>query len=378
MKYAIYISGCDGYNFITSIPYDQTRYPGQSAMIITRTPLRVCLGGGGTDVKEYYERFGGYVVSAAINQYIYVVIHNSFDRSLRICYSKREIVERADDVHHPVVREAMKLFDITDRGIEIISFADIASDTGLGSSSSFTVALVAALAAYKGVRMTRYEMAEMACHIERDILKEAGGKQDQYIAAFGGILALILEPSGKVVVSPVQISNESIELLEENILLFYTGIRRNSFKVQRALVRGLRKQKRTVDNLHEIKRLGFDTEEMLRNGNVNRYVNLLKEHWRAKQQLSEMITNGRVTRLYEQAMANGAEGGKLIGAGGGGYLLFYCSDPIKREQLRRTMSQEGLEETRYTFDFTGVTVLANDGKPNKKGNSQYLAQQGVS
>lgn len=334
-------------------------------MIITRTPLRICLGGGGTDVKEYYERFGGYVVSAAINQYIYIVIHNSFDKSLRICYSKREIVNCADEVHHPVVREAMKLFDIRDQGIEIISFADIASDTGLGSSSSFTVGLVAALAAYKGVRMTRYEMAEMACHIERDLLKEAGGKQDQYIATFGGILALIIELSGKVIASPVQISHESIELLERNVLLFYTGIKRNSFKVQRALVRGLRKQTRTIDNLHEIKRLGYQTEDILRKGDIDRYATFLQEHWQAKQQLSEMITNGRINRLYQLATDKGAQGGKLIGAGGGGYLLFYCPDPVKRDQLRHAMRQEGLEEMKYSFDFSGVTILANDGTRTK-------------
>jgi len=323
------------------------------------------LGGGGTDVKEYYERYGGYVVSAAIDQYIYIVIHNSFDKSIRICYSKREIVDTADQVHHPVVREAIKLFGITATGIEIISFADVPSDTGLGSSSSFTIGLVAALAAYKGLRMTRHEIAEMACHIERDILKEAGGKQDQYIASFGGISCLIFQEDGKVVIGPTQISHESVEALEKNVLLFYTGIKRASFKLQRALIRGVKKENDAVRKLHEIKRLGVEIEEILRRGDLDRCAESLKKHWEAKQRLSDYVTNGRINRLYRIAMESGAMGGKLIGAGGGGYLLFYCSDPERRSDLRIAMAKEGLAELRYRFDFSGVSVLVDDGVRNK-------------
>lgn len=334
-------------------------------MIITRTPLRICLGGGGTDVKEYYERYGGYVVSAAINQYIYIVIHNSFDKSIRVCYSKREIVDTADEVHHPVVREAMKLFGITDSGIEIISFADIPSDTGLGSSSSFTVGLVSALAAYKRLRMTKYEIAEMACHIERDLLKEAGGKQDQYIAAFGGISTLIYQEDGKVLVSPLQVSHATVEALERNALLFFTGIRRNSFKVQQALVRGIKKESRTLASLHEIKRLGMETEEILRKGEIDRYADSLRQHWEAKQRLSDRVTNGRINQLYRSAIENGALGGKIIGAGGGGYLLLYCSREEKRQQLREALLAQGMQELRYAFDLTGTTVLVDDRVRNK-------------
>ncbi len=337
-------------------------------MIITRTPLRICLGGGGTDVKDYYEQFGGYVVSAALNQYIYIVIHNNFEKSIRICYSKREIVNTADEVHHPVVREAMKLFDITDKGIEIISFADVPSDTGLGSSSSFTVGLISALAAYQRVKMTKYEIAEMACRIERDLLKEAGGKQDQYIAAFGGITVLNFQQDSKVIVSPVQISHESVAELEKNTLLFYTGIRRNSFKVQQALIRGVKKQTRTLDSLHEIKRLGIETEEILRNGNIDRYAEFLRQHWEAKQKLSDMVSNGRINHLYQKAMEGGAQGGKIIGAGGGGYLLLYCADSGKQTVIRKIMKGSGLEELKYSFDFTGTSVLVDDGMRSKKSN----------
>ena len=334
-------------------------------MILTRTPLRICLGGGGTDIKEYYERFGGYVVSAALNQYIYIVIHKHFEKNIRLCYSRREIVHSSDEVRHPVVHEAMKLFGIEGGGFEIISFADIPSDTGLGTSSSFTVGLIAALAAYKRVRMTKYEIAEMACHIERDLLQEAGGKQDQYIAAFGGIACLVFEKNGKVMVSPVQVSHESVQGLERSILLFYTGIKRSSPKVQRALIRGVRKETDALSSLHEIKRLGMETEEILRTGAIGRYAELLRGHWDAKQKLSEAVTNGRINRLYELARANGATGGKIIGAGGGGYLLVTCDGEEDRRRLKAALEAGGLEEMEYRFDFNGTTVLVDDGVESK-------------
>ena len=329
-------------------------------MILTRTPLRICLGGGGTDIRDYYEKFGGYVVSAALNQYIYIVIHKHFEKNIRLCYSKKEIVQSSEEVRHPVVYEAMKLFGIEAGGFEIISFADIPSDTGLGTSSSFTVGLITALATYKGVRMSKYEIAEMACHIERDLLNEAGGKQDQYIAAFGGVTSFNFEKEGKVVVSPVRISHDTVEALERKILLFYTGIKRSSPKVQKALIRGVRKEAGTLSSLHDIKRLGIETEEILRSGNINRYAESLRNHWEAKQKLSEAVTNGRINRLYQLAMENGASAGKLIGAGGGGYLLFTSPTEQDAGRLRTALAQEGLEEMKYRFDFTGTTVLVDD------------------
>lgn len=337
----------------------------RTVMILTRTPLRICLGGGGTDVREYFERFEGYVVSAAINRYIYVAIHRNIEKTIRVCYSKRELVDTADQVRHPVVREAFKIFEIEEGGFEILSFADIPSDTGLGSSSSFTVGLITALAAFKGIKMTRYEIAEMACHIERDLLREAGGKQDQYIAAFGGITCLIFQKDGRVLVCPVQISHDSIRALEENIIVFDTGIKRNSPKVQATLIRGVKKETRTLDSLHIIKNLGIATEEILRTGELDRYADFLKQHWAEKQRLSDAVTNGRINRLYEIAMKNGGMGAKLIGAGGGGYLLVYCSDAHKREQVKHAFQQEGLEQLYYGFDLGGTTVLVDDSATNK-------------
>lgn len=334
-------------------------------MIITRTPSRICLGGGGTDLKDYYSQHGGFLVSAAINQYIYIVIHKHFEKNIRLCYSKREIVQSSDEVRHPVVHEAMKLFDIKEGGFEIISFADIPSDTGLGTSSSFTVGLVTALAAYQGIKMTRYEVAEMGCRIEREILGEAGGKQDQYIAAFGGITCLIFEPTGKVLVTPLQISHASVEKLEENILLFYTGLRRNSPRVQEALIQGVKARTQTLESLHEIKRLGHETETILHNGDLDRYGEVLREHWENKKRLSGEISNSKIDELYEKALTCGALGGKLIGAGGGGYLLLFCPDPQARESVRFLMTEEGLEELNYRFDFSGSMVLVGDGIDQK-------------
>lgn len=334
-------------------------------MIITRTPLRICLGGGGTDLLEYYTRHGGFLISATLNQYIYIVIHKHFEKNIRLCYSKREIIQSSDEVKHPVVHEAMKLFDVKEGGFEIISFADIPSDTGLGTSSSFTVGLITALAAYQGIKMTRYEVAEMACRIEREILGEAGGKQDQYIAAFGGITCLIFELSGKVVVTPLEISYTSVEKLEENILIFYTGVRRNSPKVQEALIEGVRMRRATLESLHDIKRLGVETEAILRSGEIDRYGDILDQHWEAKKRLSHEITNSKTNELYEKARARGALGGKLIGAGGGGYLLLYCPDARSREAIRALMDAEGLEELHYRFDFSGSTVLVDEGADSR-------------
>lgn len=334
-------------------------------MILTRTPIRICLGGGGTDLRDYYDKYGGYVVSAALNQYIYIAIHKHFEKNIRLCYSKKEIVQSSEEVQHPVVQEAMKLFGIEGGGVEIISFADIPSDTGLGTSSSFTVGLITALATYKNIRMSKYEIAEMACHIERDLLNEAGGKQDQYIAAFGGITSFNFEKDGKVIVSPVRISHDTVENLERKILLFYTGIKRSSPKVQKELIRGVRKETDALTSLHEIKRLGIETEEILRTGNIDRYSEFLRHHWEAKQKLSDAVTNGRINRLYQLALKKGASGGKLIGAGGGGYLLFVCPTEEDATRLRLALSEEGLEEMKYRFDFTGTTVLVDDNVETK-------------
>lgn len=330
-------------------------------MILTRTPLRICLGGGGTDIADYYQRFGGYVVSAAINEYIYIVIHKHFEKNIRLCYSKREIVVSSDEVRHPIVHEAMKLFGIEGGGFEIISFADIPSDTGLGTSSSFAVGLITALAAYKQAKMNRYEIAEMACHIERERLNEPGGKQDQYIAAFGGITSLDIDVEGKVSVSPVQISHSSLQSLEQSVMLFYTGIRRSSPKVQRELIRNVRKETDSLAGLHAIKALGLDTEKILRTGAIEQYPVLLRRHWEIKQRLSEAVTNGRINRLYQLALNYGATAGKLIGAGGGGYLLLTAPTEEARRSLKVALETEGLEQLDYHFDFTGTTVLVDDG-----------------
>ncbi|MBI4970698.1 MAG: hypothetical protein HZC17_02540 [Candidatus Omnitrophica bacterium] len=334
-------------------------------MIIARTPLRICLGGGGTDVKEYYSKHGGYLISAAINQYIYIVIHKHFEKNIRLCYSQREIVQTSEEVRHPLVHEAMKMFNIKGGGIEIISFADIPSDTGLGTSSSFLVGLITVLAAYKKIELTRHEIAQMAVRIEREILKEAGGKQDQYIASFGGIQCLMFEKNGRVIPTPLNITNENVKTLEKSALIFYTNVRRNSPNVQTKLIEGIRKKQATLSSLHYIKQLGFRTEEVLCNGNIHEYGDLLDEHWEAKKKLSDKISNSKTNELYERAQKMGATGGKLIGAGGGGYLLLYCSTEKARANVRSMMKKESCEEMRYKFEFEGTKVLIDDTADEK-------------
>ena len=334
-------------------------------MIIARTPLRICLGGGGTDIMDYYSRFGGYLISAAINQYIYIVIHKHFEKNIRLCYSQREIVHSSEEVKHPVVQEAMKMFNIKGGGIEIISFADIPSDTGLGTSSSFTVGLITVLAAFKKINLTRFEIAEMAVKIEREILKEAGGKQDQYIAAFGGITCLMFEKDGRVIPTPLKISHENVKMLEESALIFYTGMRRNSPPVQTKLIEGIKKGKTTLSSLHFIKELGFRTEAVLSNGNIQEYGKLLDEHWQAKKKLSDKISNARVNEIYDEALSLGATGGKLIGAGGGGYLLLYCPTDKTKANVRNLMKKEEMEEMRYKFEFEGTKILIDDTADEK-------------
>ncbi|MBI4398626.1 MAG: hypothetical protein HY586_05830 [Candidatus Omnitrophica bacterium] len=340
-------------------------------MIIARAPIRVCLGGGGTDVKEYYSEHGGFLLSAALNQYIYIVIHKHFEKNIRLCYSKKEIVLSSEEVKHPVVGAAMKYFDIQGGGIEIISFADIPSDTGLGTSSSFTVGLILVLAAYKGIQLTRYELAETAVKIEREILQEAGGKQDQYIAAFGGITRFIIAKDGRVHPTPLDISNQNVRRLEENTLIFYTGIRRNSPNVQNKLIEGICAKGDTLSSLHFIKELGLKTEQLLTGGDLDEYGGVLNEHWQAKKRLSDQISTGRVNQIYEKALELGATGGKLIGAGGGGYILFYCPTEVSRAGVRALMQKEEMPELYYRFEFEGAKILIDDTE-DKKYEQEHL------
>ncbi len=324
-------------------------------MIITRSPLRISMGGGGTDLPSYYEKHGGFLIAGAIDRYVYITIHRTFVKDLIIKYSKMERVGCVADVEHPIFREALKLCGLDGHYLEITSMADIPAGTGLGSSGSFTTALIKALNVYKKHLIHPRELAEDACNIEIDTLKEPVGKQDQYIASYGGITCFNFNPDGSVEASPLNISNEILYSLEDNLLLFFTGYSRKASDIlvdQKEKSEG--KDKEMIQNLHFVKALGEKTKVSLENGSLHDFGQIMNEHWEYKKRRSASISNPQINEWYDYAMRNGAIGGKLIGAGGGGFLMFYAEDKI---QLRQAMRKAGLEEVRFRFDFEGTKVI---------------------
>ena len=325
-------------------------------MIITRSPLRVSLGGGGTDLASYYREFGGFLVAAAIDKYVYITHHRTFQREIIVKYSKLERVTDVDHIEHPIVREALKLTGVTDPQIELTSMADIPGGTGLGSSGSFTTALLKALHAYRKDPISPAELAEQACSIEIDRLGEPIGKQDQYIAAVGGITAFTFHRDGRVEYRPARISEETLFELEDNLLLFFTGYSRSASAILKDQNdRSKQSDQAMLDNLHFTKELGYKSLDALETGNLDEFGRLMDVHWRRKKARSAGMSNACIDEWYDYAMANGALGGKLIGAGGGGFLMFYAGD---RRKLRHAMREKGLQEVRFRFDFEGSKVVA--------------------
>ncbi len=326
-------------------------------MIITRTPLRISIGGGGTDLPSYYQRRGGYLISAAINRYIYIAINDTFTDDYVIKYSALERAERVEDISHPLVREALLLHPIGGAK-EIVSIADIPAGTGLGSSGAFTVGLLRALYAYKREHVTAGSLAEEACHIEIDRLSEPVGKQDQYIAAYGGLSCFEIEPDGKVRVTPLGITTDTLRDLEEHLLLFFTGYSRRAGEVlsdqHRRSIEG---DEAMLSRLAETESIGRRIGAALEEGDTTAYGNLMHEHWLAKRDRSPHMSNSDIDRWYQAGIDNGAVGGKLVGAGAGGFLLFYAKDAAR---LRETMAAEGLAEVRFFFDHDGSTVMTRD------------------
>lgn len=327
-------------------------------MIITQTPFRVTLGGGGTDLKSFYARFGGFVIAAAINKYVYITINRrTIDNLIWLSYSRVEAIERASAIKHELIREALKAMKIKD-GIEIHSITEVSSGTGLGSSGSFTVGLLNALHAYCRKHISRLDLAELVCRIEIDILKRPIGKQDQYIASFGGITCLDIAKDGKVRVSALKISQDAVEELERNLLFFYTGIKRESAYVLDDQKKAAEADDKTVLRaLCAIKDLGREIKDALEKGNVDRFGRLLDEHWKIKKTMSAKITSGVIDECYAFARSHGALGGKIMGAGGGGFFMFYC--PSNKHKLREALSRKGLREMRCRFDFEGSKIIAN-------------------
>ncbi len=324
-------------------------------MIMSRSPLRISLGGGGTDLPSYYREHTGFVLSAAINKYVYITVHDAFQREIIVKYSQLERVENIDDVKHPIVRESLKLVGIEKPALEIISIADIPAGTGLGSSGSFTTALLRALHAHEKHLIGAREIAEQACHVELDLLKEPIGKQDQYIAAFGGVTCFDFMPDGQVKVSPLNASRETLSVLEEDLLLFFTGFSRSASNILKDQdSRSKSADKSMLDNLHLTKDLGLKSKEALERGDLHTFAELMNIHWEHKRKRSSGMSNPKIDEWYELARRNGALGGKLIGAGGGGFLMFYAEE---KARLRRAMSEAGLTEVRFSFDFEGTKVV---------------------
>jgi D-glycero-alpha-D-manno-heptose-7-phosphate kinase len=324
-------------------------------MIITRSPLRITLGGGGTDLPSYYRQHEGFLISAAIDKYVYVTVMRPFTTGIFLKYSQLEKVEEVNEVHHPILREAIRLLDFKTPQIEITTLADIPSGTGLGSSGSFTTALLKALYAHRRRMILPHELARLACEIEIDILKEPIGKQDQYIAAYGGITCFEFCKDDAVKAYPLPISMDTLFDLEDNLLLFFTGFARSASDI----LKDQDKRSREMDeemlhNMHYVKELGLHSKQILMKGCTSEFGKLMHEHWEHKRKRSKGMSNPQIDEWYDLGRKNGALGGKLVGAGGGGFLMFYAED---RNRLRHAMAKAGLEEVRFRFDFEGTKTL---------------------
>ncbi|MBF0280861.1 MAG: galactokinase [SAR324 cluster bacterium] len=320
-------------------------------MIITRSPLRISLGGGGTDLPSYYQNHEGFLIAAAIDKYVYLTLHYTFVEDLIIKYSRLERVKTVEEVQHPIIRAALKLLDVAPSYLEITSMADIPAGTGLGSSGSFTTALLKALHSHQKNLVHPEELAEQACHIELDLLNEPIGKQDQYIAAYGGLNCFRFMPDGKVQATPLKISEETQYNLEDNLLLFFTGFSRSASSILKEQDdKSKQSNQAMIENLHYVKEMGFRSREAIEEGKLADFAAIMNEHWQHKKKRSGGMSNRQIDEWYDLALNNGALGGKLIGAGGGGFLMFYAEEKSK---LRHALRAEGLQEVRFRFDFEG-------------------------
>jgi len=326
-------------------------------MITARSPLRISLGGGGTDLASYYRDHEGYLLSAAIDKYIYVSVMRPFKEGIYLKYSELENVKDIASVNHPIIREALSLLEFKTPQIEITTLADIPAGTGLGSSGSFTTALLKALFTHRKKHIHQEELAKLACYIEIKKLKEPIGKQDQYIAAFGGISTFQFNKDESVIAKPLDISMDTLLDLEENLLLFFTGFSRSASKILLDQKEKSNKDdKDMLENLHYVKDLGYRSKNALESGKLNAYGEIMHEHWENKKRRSKGMSNPEIDTWYQAALNNGAIGGKVVGAGGGGFLMFMAND---RDKLRNEMKLQGLEEVRFKFDFEGTKIISS-------------------
>ena len=324
-------------------------------MIIARSPLRISLGGGGTDVPSYYQEHEGFLLAAAIDRYVYVTVMRPFTEGIYLKYSEIEQVKNVADIRHPIMREVLTELKLKTPQIEITTLADIPSGTGLGSSGSFTTALIKALYAHYRKNIHPQQLAELACQIEIEKLGEPIGKQDQYIAAYGGISEFTFHKDGSVSSVPLNLSVQTVHDLEDNLVLFFTGISRSAGSILKDQVdKSKANDTSMIDNLHFTKGLGLRSKAALLKNDTYNFGELMHEHWEHKKSRSNGMSNEFIDDAYNKALKAGAVGGKLVGAGGGGFLMFYAND---KEKLRNKMSEIGLEEVRFQFDFEGTKVI---------------------
>jgi D-glycero-alpha-D-manno-heptose-7-phosphate kinase len=326
-------------------------------MIITRTPFRITLGGGGTDLPSYYSKYGGFVFATGINKYMYICVNRPFDGLVRVKYSKSETVKYRNEVNHNIAREALRLTGI-DNSIEIVSIADIASGTGLGSSSCYAVGLLSALHTLKREHLNLADLAEEACKLEIDVLRSPIGKQDQYMAAFGGLTVLEIDKGGKVKVRAAQVSDTVLDDLNRNMLMFYTHTQRSANEILSEQSKGAEEAKENVvESMHYIKEIGYKILEAVESNNLTKVGLLFDEHWQYKRNISPKMSSPRFDEIYNIAKVNGALGGKISGAGGGGFFVFYVEE--NHGSFAEKMKNLGLRPMRYRFDFDGTKVLVN-------------------
>ncbi len=324
-------------------------------MIISRSPLRISLGGGGTDLPSFYKKFGGFLVSASINKYIFTSIIEPYEDGIFLKYSKFEKRKNIHSILHPIIRETLNKYNKDIKRIEITTLADIPSGTGLGSSGSFTNSLIKGLFAYNNKNITSHQLARAACDIEINKLKEPIGKQDQYISAFGGLKKMYFKKNGSVKIENLNIKKDTFCELDENLLLFFTGYTRsasNILKKQDNLSK--KNNKDVIKNLIEVKNIGYESCRLLENNDLNQFGELMNYQWIKKNERSPEGTNKKIRLLYDYALKNGAIGGKLVGAGGGGFLMFYSKD---RNKLRKAFSKFKIQELKFNFDSNGTILL---------------------
>jgi D-glycero-alpha-D-manno-heptose-7-phosphate kinase len=327
-------------------------------MIVSRAPVRFSLGGGGTDLPSYSREHGGFVVAAAVDKYIFVCLARRFYDKMRLAYSDVEIVDSAEEVKHRILRHALIETGVL-RGIELHSLADVPANTGLGSSSSFTVAVLNALHTYNRRSVPAEQLAREACRIEIELLKEPIGKQDQYIAAYGGISAMTFNRDGSVDVERLPLRDEVIDELESNLVIYYTGVERSASAVLKEQAKTIVENRdAAVQRMHRIKELGRETKRILMAGELDTYGEMLHEHWTNKRKLASNMTDSAIDEHYEAARKAGALGGKLMGAGGGGFFMFYVR-AAERRRVQETLAARGLRPLRFRFDFDGARIVAN-------------------